>query len=113
MPCLIVKGLSWKHGYATLDVMASETKLREQLAQAGDRQRAARAEVTEAMGQIERLIPKAIEAGVPIRQIAILTGLTRPTIYKLAGPAAPSPHTSGRRTGGKPARNDERPASQS
>lgn len=49
----------------------------------GKRIREADAQRAAAMQDLVELAPAAREAGLPIRQIAMLGGVTRPTIYKL------------------------------
>jgi DNA invertase Pin-like site-specific DNA recombinase len=51
-----------------------------QLREHGARRRAAEATSAEELERIARLIPAAIEAGIPKREIARLTGVSRPTI---------------------------------
>lgn len=52
------------------------TRLREH----GDRRRAAQATSKQELERIAKLIPTALEAGITKRDIARLTGVSRPTI---------------------------------
>lgn len=52
------------------------TRLREH----GDRRRAAEATSKQELKRIAKLIPTAIDAGITKREIARLTGVSRPTI---------------------------------
>ena len=59
------------------------TDVREQLEAAGRRLRAAEDARAAAMAEIVDLARRAQAADVPIRQIALLSGVTRPTVYRM------------------------------
>jgi hypothetical protein len=53
----------------------------------GERRRTALADAESALRQVERLLPRALDAGLTITEIADLSAVSRPTLYKLIAPA--------------------------
>jgi hypothetical protein len=58
-------------------------RLREQLREHGKRRRAARETDREELQAIAELLPLAVDAGIPKREIERLTGVSRPWIDQL------------------------------
>jgi DNA-binding transcriptional regulator LsrR (DeoR family) len=58
-------------------------RLLRELRRQADRRRAARETARDAMAEIAKLLPAAIEAGIPKREISRQTGLSRVTIDEL------------------------------
>jgi hypothetical protein len=63
--------------------LADVAKYRAQLTQLAQDRETARADVDQAMQGIARLLPGAMQAGISIVDAAQLTGLSRPTLYRM------------------------------
>jgi hypothetical protein len=64
-------------------VDGARERLVAQLKEQGERRRAAQTAEREAVAAIGKLLPKALDAGISKREIARLTGLSRPWIDEL------------------------------